>query len=500
MADSVTPPSPAPQPVPKRHGIWVQVVLQALALIFVVGALNVISGRRYIRWDLSESESHTLSGSTLNYLRRLARDVDITVLLPRASRLHGEMRSLTEEYRRNGKERVNVTYVDPQLDLDVAEKLKLDYGLRLDQSGVLVRTGGRQKFVREDELVVLGPGIDKDHPTIDFRGEDALTTAMVSLIDVAPRKIYVLVGKGSDAQTRLEQQLKALAEIGKQVSYECAALDLAVEQAVPADATGLVLAGVRYDLTDTELLALENYWGTKRASLLVLLDAAAETPKLDAFLKRSGVLPRGDRVLSARSTGLGPKIEFTVQGHFSADSVITRHLTAATGTFTSQTESLELQEKDEALKAAGTELKRLMIADDRFWGETTYSELGGGDKLPVADGTDARAPVTIAASVERGALQDERMRVESARLVVVGNASLMDKETRLAVNQDFLGAALTWMTGRERLIGILPKRKQQYRLQLSDRERELVFWMTAWVSPAVVLMAGLLIWTQRRAS
>jgi hypothetical protein len=500
MSDAPVPARPIP--VPKRWGLWLNLLIQLGVILFAVVAVNVLSARRYWRWDWSSSESFTLSGSTMSYLRKLAREAHITVLVPRASKLYADLQALTEEYRRNGKERIKVDFIDPVLDLDQAEKLKLDYGLRLDQSGVLVRASGRQRFLSEDELVVLGQGEDKDHPSIEFRGEDALTTALVTLIDAAPRKIYVLTGKGGDAEDKVNAQLAAIAELGRQLGFEAAVLDLSGASSIPKDATGLILCGAHYDLTEREAALLSDYWQQKRASMLVLLDPTGETPRLNSFLNSIGIRPRRDRVLYAESTSTGPRVEFTVHGGFSAESAITKHLSAATATFTKQTESLELKDKDETLAANGTKLQVLMTAAQRYWGESGYVAVKADQPqtLPVVDASDTAAPVPLAASVERGSVQDERMRVESARMVVIGNDSLLDKETRLAVNQDFLGASLSWMVGRERLIGIMPKRKEMYRIQLSDQERKILFWATSFVGPAAVLLLGLLIWAHRRAS
>ncbi|MEI2609634.1 MAG: hypothetical protein V9G20_13475 [Candidatus Promineifilaceae bacterium] len=69
---------------------------------------------------------------------------------------------------------------------------------------------------------------------------------------------------------------------------------------------------------------------------------------------------------------------------------------------------------------------------------------------PLPMKSDTKPPVFVAASVERGGVQDESLRVDSARLVVVGNATLLDKLTRQAENQDFLAASLNWMLNREK--------------------------------------------------
>ena len=97
-------------------------------------------------------------------------------------------------------------------------------------------------------------------------------------------------------------------------------------------------------------------------------------------------------------------------------------------------------------------------------------------------------------------MADERLRVDSARIAVVGNATLLDKQTRLAQNQDFVACTLNWMLNRERLIGAIPKPKGQFRVQLSPRQHLLIFWITSLCAPGIVLLFGMSVWASRRAS
>lgn len=490
------PPSPALKPMPSRLGIGFNVVLQVGLGIAICLGINFLSFRNYSRWDLSPSGGFTLSSSTENFLRKLSKDVEITVLISRGSNLYSEVQALTDEYRRNGKNLIKVEFVDPSRDLERAEQIKLENKITLQTSGILVKANKGLRFLPENDLVVQSPGMDADHPTLDFRGEDAVTSAIVGLIEGTHRTFYFISGKGSRAEAGGNNEtLNLLKELGRQQNFEVLGLNLSEVTTIPADANGLLFVGPKYDLSERELALLQAYWSQKRAAALFLLDPAAETPRLDGFLRANGVSPRGDRVLYAESTSAGPKKVLSVETGFARESPITRPVQDATTTLAGQTQSLEISASEGGLRELGLEVKPLMIASPRYWGEQSYL-----DDLPVAGEGDAKPPLHLAASVERGAVQDERLRVDSARLVVVGNATLLDPQTRVAENQDFLAASLNWMLNRERLIGITPKRKHQYRVQLTDRQRDLLFWITALCAPAVVLGIGFSVWAKRRAT
>jgi len=160
--------------MPGRFGIGLNVVIQLLLMLVLFGGVNYLGFQYYKRWDLTPTGAHTLSSLTLNYLRKLSKEVEITLVFPRNASLHEPMRALAEEYRRNGKRLVRVEEVDPVRDVDRAEQLKAETGLTLVQSGILVRTNKRQRYLLEEELTVRDVS-KEDLPVVGFRGEEAVT-------------------------------------------------------------------------------------------------------------------------------------------------------------------------------------------------------------------------------------------------------------------------------------------------------------------------------------
>jgi hypothetical protein len=373
--------------------------------------------------------------------------------------------------------------------------LKAETGLPLDQSGVVVRVGSRTRFITEEELVVRETGTETQRRIKEFRGEDAVTSAIVNVVEGDERKFYIVVGKGARTEGSLVDAMIGIGELGRQQNFQLFPLNLAEVSQVPADADGLLLVGLRYDLSEREISMVKTYWEGKRAGLVVLLDPTGETPRLNAFLGLHGVLPRGDRVLYAESTGTGTRKEFSVQAIFDNESSITRPFASSTTTLPGQTESLDVRYDDEFLKNQNISVQPLIGATERYWGEKNYLE-----DLPVVDDADTRQPIYLAASVERGTVTDERLRVDSCRMVIVGNTSLLDKQSALPVNRDFVAASLNWIVNRERLIGITPKLKHSYRIQLSQKQGEVIFWSTTFVFPSFVLCLGMIVWASRRAA
>jgi hypothetical protein len=484
-----------PASVPGRLGIGLNVLLQVLLSLLIIGSLNYLAYRHYWRWDLSPTQDHTLSTVTTNYLRKNSREVAITALFVRGSPISENLKALLEEYHRHGKKLVKVEFVDPVRDAARTEALKIEAGITLRQNGLLIQANRRKRFVSEDEILMRIPQPGSPQPALVFRGEDAVTSAIIALNEGETRTFHFITGKGSVNAESGNDVIAALADIGKQQNFEVKPLNLAEAEKIPEGTSGLVVAGLRYDFTEREMRMIAEYWSGKKAGLTFLLDPSSETGRLDQFLETMGVRPRRDRVLVATSTSSGVKKQFEVQAEFSKETVITGSLSDAGTTLAGQTQSLELRPDDGKLQEQGVVVIPLVKAADRFWGERNYL-----DELPVADGKDTLPPVHIAAAIERGASADQAVRSESSRMVVIGNALLLDRRTSLAVDRDFIAACLNWMANREKLIGITPKQKAAYRIQLTPRQHQLVFWITAIFMPAVVLGLGFIIWAVRRSA
>jgi len=483
--------------MPKRLGIGLNVLIQVILSIAIFAGINRLNYRYYSRFDLSPQQTFTLSQATMNYLGKLTRDVEFHIVFARDSKLYGEVQTLLEEYRLHGKQRVKLRSIDPVRDIERAEALQAQTGLSLAQNGILISSGQNKRFITEEELVIREAGTGTNKQVKEFRGEDAVTSALVSVMEGQVRRFYFIAGKGARSDDAVVDAINAVTEIGRQQNFEVIPVNLSDITAITTHADGIILVGARYDLTERELRMIDDYWKGARSGILLLLDPNRSTKNLNLWLEGLGVKPRGDRVLLAQSTSTGARKEFSVQAEFSREVPFTEHLSTSITTFAGQTESLELGGADDPrLKEKSITVRPVLKAVDSFWGEMQFY-----DDLPVADeNVDAFPPVYVGASVERGAVHDESKRVDSSRMVVVANPTLLDKASMIAVNRDFVAASLNWIINREKLIGITSKPRQSYRIQLTPKQNEVIFWITSIAMPAMVLILGLMVWAGRRAA
>jgi len=270
---------------------------------------------------------------------------------------------------------------------------------------------------------------------------------------------------------------------------------------IPADAAALVSIRPGLDFTQREIELIEQWWTTRRgAGLLLLLDPEADLPRLSGFLARYGVRPRPDRVLKVLTTAQGTRKELEVPAAFNPLSPVTAPLGGTAVTFPEQSQTLRLEEDSRVLRAGALEVTPLVLARPDYWGETRPD-----DPAPRRDAADTGEPdpLILAASIERGGQQDQRLGAASSRIIAVGNAALIDPDretTRVSpVAYDFISSSLSWLLDREELIGIASRRRPGYHLDLAPGHTAKILGLCLGLLPAAVLTLLLAVWSARRA-
>jgi len=187
-----------------------------------------------------------------------------------------------------------------------------------------------------------------------------------------------------------------------------------------------------------------------------------------------------------------------VVAHFMPDSPVTKRLADVRAPFFGQTSSLTL----EAQRVAGANIHLASLAQPEkgYWGETDYNSSDEG-LLQFDSKRDHGDPLTIAASVEKGGSADERVQINSARLVVVANSTFIQDNALTQDQQglDFVSASLNWLLSREQMIGIAPKIPQTLTFSLDEKALRNLRWIILVLFPLVPAILGLFVWWRRRA-
>jgi hypothetical protein len=508
-----TPAPDAPAKVVKigRATIALNVLTQLLIFVALIAMVNYLSFRHYKRWDFSRDKKYALSSQTKALLGNLPKPVKTVLFFSGAAEIYPDVQALLREYEYASKTKFSYEVIDPYRNITRAQELQTKYKFGASENIVILDYDGRSKFVNGAEMVEveqpdqMAQMMGQAPKVKAFKGEQVITTALMELVEGKPNKIYYLTGHG---ETELDGEgMKVFNESLKRQNVQIAALTLLNENAIPEDARALILNAPKYDLSELELQLLGAYF-LKHGRLYVMLNPTIKTPRLNAWLGQRGIIPMNDRVIAIKQMVVkaadggvevqkGPNLnpDYKV---LDSKTKLTKDLEGITAQFLGLTQSLSFDRTKEHTDKI--RLTALIQAADGYWGET---EFVSDTQTPVPDpNKDNGPPLTLAVAAEKGAVADSRVKVETSRLVVIGNGEfLSDKSYRLSegLSNDFTVNTLNWLLDREEMIGIPAKEKKQTTMSLNEQEMNRLKTFVLLLVPGLAAVCGLANWWVRRS-
>jgi ABC-type uncharacterized transport system len=498
-----------------RVGIGVNLIVQIAVVLFLAIVANYLGFEHYKRWDLTRDQKYALSDKTKRFLETIKGKMRITVFFSGNSPIGQDVQSLLTEYQYAAKEKIDVENVDPDRSYSRAKALVDKYKIVSDESQVILDYDGRNKTVKASEMAEIDQGnpMFGESPKIAaFKGEQAITSAMIDLVEGKKNVVgYVLGHKEpaiTDAPPALSPSmapepgarspLSLVKTVIENENIKFQELNLFEVPEIPADIKTIAIVGPQYDFSDREMKLVRDFW-EKQGRILLLLDPSAKTPKLLAWLNELGVKVNDDRLMALVKTGIQEMARVRdVIGRFLSDSPITKKLADVRGIFVGGTSSLALEQ--DRVRAANVKLQPLIQAEKGYWAEKDYNSTDEA-KLQADAAANPGTPLTIGASIEKGGSADERVQANSSRMVVVTNASFI-QDTSITQDQqalDFMSGSINWLLSREQMIGIAPKVPKTVTFSLDDNAMRSLRWLILVLLPLIPAVLGFGVWWYRRA-
>ena len=458
-----------------RHGSVATIGIVVLLAILV--AVNYIGKRQNKRWDLTQNSQFSLADQSRGIVAKLDEPLQVQVFDQEARFQQHRDRLKEYEY---ASPQVKAEYIDPDKKPAVAQQAQVK------QYGTLVFTyKGRTERITQS-------------------GEQDITNAIIKVVSGRQPKAYFVKGHGErDVELAERDGYQGIAQALKAENYTVATLVLAQAATVPADADVVVVAGPRTDYFGPEVDALKQYLA-RNGKLLLMFDAPTSAdgspmPNLASLARDWGVEVTNSIVVDAsgmgRLIGAGPEVPIAANY---PPHPITQRFTVLTAF--PMTRGL-------ALVTGGSNghiASEVVKSSDQSWAEADLKGLLGGGEVSL-DPTkgDRTGPVVIAAAAnaagapEPGAAPDAPK--PEARVVVFGDADFASNAALgIQGNRDLFLNTLGWLTQQENLIAIRPKDASDRRLTMTAVQQQLVMVLALAGVPALVLAAGIFVWSRRR--
>jgi ABC-type uncharacterized transport system involved in gliding motility auxiliary subunit len=497
----------------QRLQIGVNLLIQLILVFFLVSAVNWIGFRHYKRWDVSRDQKYALSDKTKRFLDTIKGKIRITVFFSPSTPISGDVANLLTEYQYAAKGKIDVENIDVARNISRAKEVADKYKMVSDESQLILDYEGRNKTVKASEMAEIdssGMAFEEGPRVTAFKGEQAITSAMMDLVEGKKNTVGYITGHKepsiaeSSPMALMQQQQQQQSPISvlktfiENENIKFRELNLFNEPQIPADVKTVMILGPQYDFSDREMKMLRDFWN-KQGRILLLRDPSAKTPKLDAFLNEVGVKVNDDRLMAFVRTGIEElALIRDVYARFLGNSPITKRLADARAVFFGGTSSLTIE--PDRVRPANIQLQPLVQAEKGYWAETDYNT-NDQNKLQSDAKKAGDTPMTIGVSIEKGGSADERVQMNSSRMVVVSNATFVQDNALTQDQQslDFISGCTNWLLSREQLIGIAPKVPKTLTFNLNEDALRNLRWIVLVLIPLVFVVLGTAVWWQRRA-
>jgi gliding motility-associatede transport system auxiliary component len=437
-----------------QNGVFV-VLLVALA------ALVAFFAREYrAEYDLTQSSRNTLTQQTRDVLTKLTGPIKVTVFATRQPEVRKPVQEFFASYQRV-KPDLTVTLVDPREEPKLAQAA----GIRADGESVIEYN---QKSEHLTEY-----------------NEQSLVNLLMRLARAGERLAMALEGHGERRLTGVANH--DLGEFGKQLSargFKTNALNLAIAQEVPANASMLLIANPQVELQPAEVAKITQYV-QKGGNLLWLIDTEP-LRGLQPIAEALGLTLGPGTVVDPDAARVNAAPTIAVSASYGRHPVTDNFRLNTIYPFARQ---IGVNEKG----GEGSEWKVARLVDVAPRGWVEMGKLDGSIAFDKA--RDVPGPVTIAVALERTV--GDRVQ----RVVVVGNGHFLSNQflgnggnLELGVNM------VNWLAGDDALITIQPRPARDSSLELGRGAQYVILFGFLVFLPLAFVSTGILVWWRRRKS
>jgi ABC-2 type transport system permease protein len=453
-----------------------------VTILVLVGliVLNLIIQQLPAEIDFTENQIYSLSDQTKEVLENLDEEIRIYALY-KIGRENDDVTTILRKYEQLSS-MVHVEYVDPEKNPTFVSKFETE-DKEISEGSLIVVRGENYKTISPFDLYDVSYSREGQPQVTGVAVEQRVTSAILYVGSGYSPKIYQLIG-----HKEYTLQDVGLVDALTKENYEIQNLNLASADAVPDDTALLLVMSPEIDFTPPERDKILDYLDDGgRAVFLFDFYSFERKPNIDAVLKSYGLRLKEGVVMEGDPSRL-----YSTDNPFFLAPILEDHPMLAPLRDNKLNilfpNSMALEELD--IKKRNMELTPLLSTSDKSWLRTEQN--GNVNKIP----SDLPGPHTVAYSVK-----DKFNEKEGVRLVVCGNGRFLTPLPpygQLKGNIEFFINSLSWVSNRSETISIRSKSLFTLPMRMSGLQVFIYSGIVVILIPALILIAGLVIWLRRR--
>ena len=465
-----------------RYGSYAFIVT-VIAVALLVG-LNAILGvdriRTALRVDITANKLFSVGEQTTKVLKDLKKDVEFIVLLDEKDFSSSMLKEIFKQYELKSNNKVKLRFVD--LDKDpqfVKRELDPDSITGIAKGDMVVKCGKKVRLINNSEL--QDTQYDQQTGQTYSNGlliEQTFTGAIQNVTSDVTPMVYFLTGHGELSPDSDLSTLKGTLDIN---NYQVKSLSLT--EAVPADASAIVIANPSTDLLGAETALLNDWLKNKGGDLIVLASAnpsASEMPNLASVLETYNLKLNNDLVLEGSQQNYLDKQNYVIP-RVAANEITTK--------LDSQSVMLLLPDS--------RTVEILNNTKDWLTSFPIFQTSDQAARMDVASGYKEAIP----GSFLMGAATTSKGGPSVSKVVVIGNSSFITNDGMAQTTDNgkrYILTMVNWMQDKTDEIIIPAKNNSVPLLKMTEQSTFIVFLVLTAILPLIIIGLGVFVWMRRR--
>ncbi len=260
---------------------------------------------------------------------------------------------------------------------------------------------------------------------------------------------------------------------------------------MPEDCSVVMVAGPQKPYTDHEMQTLDAY--LKKGGRALFMIPARNGDQFVPFLAPWGIKLGNDVVVDQMVRLFqGPALGLAPLANTYAAHDITRDFKQRT--IFPMSRSLQ----SDATSKKGLQVTELVKTSPSSWAEVDLDGIFQRSEATLDPVADRKGPVAVAAVVD-AKLKDMGVGDGDARLAVFGSVEFADNRNIEGTyyNRDLLLNTVDWLVGQSDLVSVRAKTVRASRVQFTQDQGTVIFYLSVLVIPELLLIAGLVVWWRR---
>jgi hypothetical protein len=453
--------------------------------------INILATHIFIRHDLTQSSRYTLSAETKACIRAINDPINIILTIPEhpeqpeLKEIQLYLSSLLREYsvfsQQNGQNMLSVEHLDYYRQTN---RIRLNQINSIEANTVVL-------IAKDDHAIKIQPADlfeIKEQAIVGFKGEQAITSALIRLTKATSEKIYFLQGHGEMSLNQIDFE-RGLSELKIRLlenHYQVAELNLSTQESVPDDADLLIIPSPQGALLAEEQDKIRRYMTARNGSLIILIDPGRRHG-LDDLLFDWGILAEDLAIIEPGNTHKSSTGDYLIK--YFAPHTITKPLSDhSLNPLWGATRPIRVDPA--ATNKSHLEVMPIIGSSPASWAERDY-RFNKATARQFNPSRDLKGPVSIAVAAQRNAGSKMGLKISGGRIVVFGNSDFIsNQKSAVFANQQLFLQTIKWSLPSSQSLNIPLKRLKDYQLVMSKDElnKLLVYFMA---SPVCALIIGL---------